>query len=217
MRVLLIGDFHVPDRSREIQLTVKNHVYTQFTKHAFDLVLCTGDLTKVDVVMPYLGLLGVESCIVQGNMDYDSRNAIGFARKRVFSVAKWLAGGENLVIEMVHGHQVHPRGDSEGLARIARESGAAVLVSGHTHAASSMIHEGKSGEPDVLLLNPGSATGAWSFVASGKPSFMVMEIDTASVPGEFTIVVITHELGSDGWTKARDTFKVAGAKIHKTD
>ncbi|MCK4779720.1 MAG: hypothetical protein KAT57_06015, partial [Candidatus Lokiarchaeota archaeon] len=45
-------------------------------------------------------------------------------------------------------------------------------VSGHTHKEE--VYLTKNG---ILLINPGSVTGAWSFVASGIPSFIELSVN----------------------------------------
>ncbi len=182
MRVLLIGDFHVPDRAGEIPLALLNSVNAAYRERPFDVVCCTGDLTRVNLIVPTLNLWSANVSIVQGNMDYDMRNAIGFSRRVIIDTSRFIQGEPPLVICMTHGHQVHPRGDIDGLAAIARENKARILISGHTHAQSIHLYpqQGNANE-QVLFLNPGSATGAWSFVATGKPSYMVMEIQQQGV------------------------------------
>lgn len=57
---------------------------------------------------------------------------------------------------LLHGHQLSPWDDEAALLALAREHDVDIVVSGHTHRQSVR----RAG--DVLLVNPGSATGAFS-------------------------------------------------------
>jgi len=128
----------------------------------FDLVLCTGDLCTAEV-QEFLARLGPLRC-VRGNMDY------------IYNPKEFKQKIEGLVIGMRHGDEVEPRGDIEGLRTLAIRMGVDVLITGHTHVP--MVHELDVRGRKILLLNPGSATGVWSGgLASGPPSFMVLEVD----------------------------------------
>ena len=74
-------------------------------------------------------------------------------------------------IGLTHGSQIRPRGDHIQLEKFAIEKKINVLVSGHTHKEEVFLTTN-----GTLLINPGSATGAWSFVASGIPSFILLNI-----------------------------------------
>ncbi len=157
MRVLVIGDTHIPNRARWLPEKVDERIRSM----KFDLVLCTGDLTDRKV-LDYLSGLG-EVVAVSGNMDH-----LPLPEYRTLKV-------EGIKFGIIHGHQVYPRGDVTQLREIALELGVDVLVHGHTHSAD--IWKG-----DVLLLNPGSATGVWSGgKASLVPSFMVLEVEGNSL------------------------------------
>ncbi|MHA1271001.1 MAG: YfcE family phosphodiesterase [Candidatus Helarchaeota archaeon] len=154
MNILIIGDFHYPDRAR---YPTKIFEYLQTEK--FDLVLCTGDLTDLSILDELQKFGPVK--IVQGNMDWKFKhpNDVKISVK-------------NIKIGLVHGHQVYPRGNINRLSLLAKKMDVNILISGHTHAQSVVKHADK-----VLLINPGSAAGAWSFVADGIPSFIIMEIN----------------------------------------
>ena len=62
-------------------------------------------------------------------------------------------------IGLIHGHQIVPWGDVDALSQCQRELECDILVSGHTHASSVNCVEGK------YLINPGSATGAYSGIS----------------------------------------------------
>jgi len=94
---------------------------------------------------------------------------------RVRHADKHILNIKNLRIGLIHGHQVRPRGDINKLLKLAKNLDVNILISGHTHA-QSIIRKN-----NILLINPGSATGAWSFVADGIPSYIIMEIDKEQI------------------------------------
>lgn len=67
-----------------------------------------------------------------------------------------------LRIGLIHGHQVVPLGDTEALSAVARKLDVDVLISGATHRFEAFEFEGR------FFLNPGSATGAFSFAKLGQ-------------------------------------------------
>jgi len=153
MRILVIGDTHIPNRAKWLPKKIDEFLSSK----KFDLVVCTGDLTDRKVLDFLMGLGDVVA--VSGNMDH-----LPLPEYQTFKA-------EGLRFGVVHGHQVYPRGDVNQLKRIALELGVDVLFHGHTHSADVDFD-------DVLLLNPGSATGVWSGGnASLIPSFMIVEID----------------------------------------
>jgi putative phosphoesterase len=79
---------------------------------------------------------------------------------------------KNLIIGLTHGHQISPRGDHSQLETLALQRNYNILISGHTHKEEIFLTP-----KNILLLNPGSVTGAWSFIASRNPSFIVIMID----------------------------------------
>jgi putative phosphoesterase len=177
MHVLIIGDFHVPDRSRELPFDLIKSLNTELDTQPFDFIACTGDLTKADMIEPIIATWCDKYVVVQGNMDYDLRNAKAFPRAAEFDTGDFIPDREPLKLGLTHGHQIARRGDEFELAAIARELDANVLISGHTHAPEIRLHEEPIDGRQALLLNPGSATGAWSFMASMFPSYMVLDIE----------------------------------------
>lgn len=156
MILLLIGDFHIPDREKEIPFEIMQEIQNS----KFDLILCTGDLTDPELYNRLQSFAPVKNVI--GNMDYyfGSRD---FPRSVVLNLKKCKIG-------LYHGTGIRPRGNPEQLSKIARELQVDVLVSGHTHAQSVRLYDEK------LLLNPGSATGSWGGGPStGIPSFQILE------------------------------------------
>ncbi len=176
--ILILGDTHIPRRASRIPEQIEEFLAGK----KFDFVLCTGDLTDKSV-LEYLRKLGKEIVVVRGNMDHLPLPEYG----------EISVGG--IKIGVVHGDQVFPRGNREQLEEIGLEKGVDVFVSGHTHSPD--LYKGK-----VILLNPGSATGAWGGGGgSMKPSFMVAEV------GEELIVEL-YELEAGRLRKTSATFRI---------
>ena len=173
VRILITGDSHIPRRAS----TVPDEIYREINKligsNRFDYAFFTGDLIKAPKLMDFLNNISKNKVFkVIGNMDYYGGN-------------KNLPQSQNLLIKLtevssisiglIHGHQVHPRGDHSQLEFIALENNYDILVSGHTHKEEVYLtREG------ILLLNPGSITGAWSFIASGNCCFIDLDVNEHS-------------------------------------
>jgi putative phosphoesterase len=209
LHILVIGDFHIPDRAFVVPGEVDASITRATQKHDYDLVACTGDLTKAELLEPVLASWSPETMIVQGNMDYDLRNAKGFPRKSVFDTTRFLPGNEVLKIGITHGHQVAQRGDPARLTEIAEQMGINVLISGHTHIPSIVLHRRIDDGKQVLLLNPGSATGAWSFVATLVPSFIVLDIDASKNGLNLTVTLYEFRDGKEEKRVQQHMFKGA--------
>jgi len=164
-KLLLIGDFHIPRRARELPKMMMEFLNEQ----TFNLVLCTGDLIVPSTLqkIEHLGPLKV----VMGNMDYHSLNP----DRHLLEIEGWNLG-------LIHGDVVHPRGEINKLVTVADNLDVDVLISGHTHMDMIKFKNKK------LLLNPGSAVGAWSFVSSNISSFIILEITKE------TLTVILYKL-----------------------
>ncbi len=154
MKIVCIGDLHIPERAKDIPEWIRNILIREKP----DLILCTGDLTS-RIPIQFLSLIAPVKC-VKGNMD-----VIGFPEREMVEV-------HGKKIGLVHGTEVHPRGDIRQLFWIAKEMGVDVLVHGHTHKLDVREHKGD------LFVNPGSATGAWGGSSEGgDESFIILEVD----------------------------------------
>ena len=173
--IAIIGDFHIPNRASEIP-----GEFVSFLRDS-EMIVCTGDLTDAGVLRELKSYAPVK--IVRGNMD-----DFGYPEKEIFRIGKLKFG-------LVHGSGIYPRGDEKQLYNLAKDMGVDVLVSGHTHVVSIK----KIG--DVLLLNPGSATGVFS--GGGivpNPSFLTADIR------EKEIYINKYEL-REGLKKERYIFR----------
>merc|ERR1719420_685119 len=74
--------------------------------------------------------------------------------------------------------KVVPWGDTESLAAMQRQLDVDILISGHTHQMHVSTVDGR------CLINPGSATGAYSCISSDvSPSFILLTLqgNTSSI------------------------------------
>jgi len=180
-KILLIGDTHIPSRASRIPPKIESHIISE----KYSLILCTGDLVIKDVLLLFNHIGEVK--VVKGNMDY-----LPLPEIEVISLG-------NIKIGLIHGHQVYPRGDIAKLANIAAKLKVNVLVSGHTHVPS--VKKVTIPSREILLLNPGSATGVWSGGGGSLiPSFMELSLIGS-------LIRITHyELKVDTLTKSHYEF-----------
>ena len=132
MLIGLISDTHIPDRVKEIP----KKVLEAFSE--VDLILHAGDLTSINVIYELSEIAPVLA--VQGNMD----RATGIKLNATETIEV-----EGLKIGIAHG-EVYPRGDTQQLVYLAKELGADILLTGHSHQPKIEQTDG------VLLLNPGS-------------------------------------------------------------
>ena len=127
-------------------------------------ILCTGNLCSKEM-MEYLRSVCPDVHAVKGDMDDDS----GLPEDKVVTIGQFKIG-------LCHGHQIIPWGEKEALAIKRRQLDVDILVTGHTHKFEATEHEGK------LLLNPGSATGAYSgHTSEVKPGFLLMDVKGSDV------------------------------------
>ncbi|ETO14800.1 hypothetical protein RFI_22571 [Reticulomyxa filosa] len=160
---LVLGDLHVPTRSRDLPEQFKNLLVPGKIHH----VLATGNIGSKQI-REYLTRTAPNYHQVRGDFDKDPN----LPEKKVVQIG-------NFKIGIIHGHQVLfvvPWGDTESLSAIQRQLDVDILISGHTHQFSVATVDGK------CLINPGSATGAYSSIASDvQPSFVLLAIQGNSV------------------------------------
>lgn len=170
VRILCIGDSHVPKRAKELSEKIYDKLNEITELDLFDYTFFTGDEIDFPKLMNYLDLKTKnELFVVMGNMDYYYGNRNAPLHRKLDIIFK---NNEKITIGLNHGAQISPRGDHDQLENLAIEMKYNILISGHTHKEE--VHLTKNG---ILLLNPGSVTGAWSFVASLIPSFIELDIE----------------------------------------
>jgi len=155
--VLVLGDLHVPHRTTDLPAKFKALLVPGKIQH----IICTGNLGTKEMA-DYLKSLASDLNIVRGDFDEHSN----YEEEKTVTIGQFKIG-------ICHGHQIVPWGDKEALAMKQRQMDCDILVSGHTHKFEAVRHEGK------LLLNPGSATGAFSSLqAQVTPSFCLMDLQS---------------------------------------
>ncbi|MHA1754321.1 MAG: YfcE family phosphodiesterase [Candidatus Odinarchaeia archaeon] len=151
-KILIIGDFHIPNRASEVNPIIVDYL----TRQNYSLILSTGDLTSKEV-LSFLESLGTFK-VVKGNMDF-----LDLPDKIILEI-------NNTRIGLIHGHQVYPRGDLNKLTKYSKALKINILISGHTHSSFAVKKD------NIILLNPGSVTGAWGGGDySGIEEFMEVE------------------------------------------
>ncbi|MBN1160062.1 MAG: YfcE family phosphodiesterase [Candidatus Diapherotrites archaeon] len=158
MRYAVIGDTHIPERAEKIP----QRFIDMIKERAPDKIIATGDFTEPDTLNKITEL--GETIAVRGNMDEFELPAYKF-----FS-------DETAFVLVTHGTGIMPRGDTDTLVKIAKDAGANIIVTGHTHILEVKFVDG------VLIVNPGSATGAWGGGGgSEKESMLFMHIEKNKV------------------------------------
>jgi putative phosphoesterase len=204
MKILIIGDAHIPRRAKEIPSSIIDKLKELSSLQLFDYTFFTGDLIEAPEFIQFLNLhTKKDAFIVIGNMDYYGGN-----RKAPINRNLQLTIGTNEVLNigLIHGHQISPRGDHSQLEHIAIENDYDILISGHTHKDEVYLtNQGK------LLINPGSVTGAWSFVATGVPSFIVLNIN--EITGEISTILYIYGSTKEMFTEQKSYFMLRKNRI----
>ena len=206
MKILAIGDSHIPRRAKIIPVQIYDVLEKNVLNEKFDYTFFTGDLVKAPNFMSYLKkITKSEVIIVIGNMDYygGNQNAPIFQQIEVSIKTK-----ESLTVGLRHGHQINPRGDHAQLGALAINNNYNIFISGHTHKEEVVLTNN-----GVLLLNPGSVTGAWSFVASRNPSIIVLILDEKT--GEIDVFLHQYEIRSSKLREKKYSFIFKNKTVQK--
>jgi len=200
---LVVGDFHIPDRSTTIPEKFKRMLVPNKMQH----VLCTGNLTtRGSGVYEELRNLAPNVHCVAGDMDdavmatkgddnaASQQPSVSFPETKVVKIGQFRIG-------LVHGHQSVPWGNQDALAGYRRKLGADILISGHTHRNEVTPYDGH------YHINPGSITGAYSPCPSPNgadsgvvPSFILLAIQGPKV------VCYVYELRNDNVEVSKTEF-----------
>ena len=172
-RILCIGDSHVPNRAKDLPEQIYSKINELSETELFDYTLFTGDLINFNGFIEYLDSKTKKKLfIVMGNMDYHYGNRDAPLYR---SIDINYEDDDKLIVGLTHGAQISPRGDHRQLEILAIKRNYNILISGHTHKEEIYLTE-----KGILLINPGSVTGAWSFVASQLPSFIELKINKST-------------------------------------
>ena len=206
LKLLVIGDSHLPRRAKSVPDQIIKKLEQLAETEKFDYTFFTGDIVNAPKFMNFLNLITKKNLfIVIGNMDYygGNRDAPVFQNLNIS-----IGNNDNLIVGLIHGHQVSPRGDHSQLELIGIEKSFNILISGHTHKEEIFLQK------NILLLNPGSVTGAWSFIASGNPSFITLNINKKM--GEVNVVLYQYDIRAAKLKDLKSYFVFENNKIrHK--
>ncbi|BAP63693.1 YfcE family phosphodiesterase [Methanococcus maripaludis] len=136
MIIGIISDTHIPERAKKLPKEIFEHFSD------VDLIIHCGDVTSESVLTELKKIS--ELLVVSGNMDY-----MNYPKEHEITI-------ENFKIGIIHGNQIHPRGNTLKMKYLCLEKNWDVLISGHTHVP--MIKEIPLENKKILLLNPGSPT-----------------------------------------------------------
>ncbi len=169
-KILCLGDSHIPIRAKDLPIQIYDKINELTESELFDYTFFTGDLINFPELLDFLNRKTKRTLFkVIGNMDYyyGNRDSPTYQKLDIS-----FENNEKIVLGLSHGAQIRPRGDHDQLENLAQEKGYNILVTGHTHKEEVFLTR-----KGILIINPGSVTGAWSFVASGIPSFIELFID----------------------------------------
>ena len=169
VHILCIGDSHIPNRAKDLSEKIYNKLNKTTELDPFDYTFFTGDIIDFPKLLEYLDLKTKNKLfVVMGNMDYyyGNQNTPMYQKIDIEFVDNKI-----ITLGLTHGAQISPRGDHSQLENLAVEKNYSILISGHTHKEEVILTN-----KGYLLLNPGSVTGAWSFISSGIPSFIELNI-----------------------------------------
>ncbi|MFX0180466.1 MAG: YfcE family phosphodiesterase [Candidatus Hodarchaeota archaeon] len=205
VKFLIIGDSHVPKRASEIPKQIEIKLEELAKSELFECTFFTGDEINYPEFMKSLSFITKKEVFrVIGNMDY----YYGNKDAPIYQKLKFdFNNRDYLIIGITHGSQIQPRGDRSQLELFAIKKSNNILISGHTHKEEIFL--AKSG---ILLLNPGSVTGAWSFVASRIPSFIVLNINKETEIIEVSLFQLDKK--SEEVNEIKSFFKFENNKIN---
>jgi putative phosphoesterase len=204
---LLIGDAHIPRRAQEVSPHIIEKIMQLSSKELFEYTFFTGDLVRAPKFSQFLNLRTKKDVLtVIGNMDfYEGNQDYPMYQKLVYPLSKDIS----LTIGLTHGHQISPRGDHSQLELLALERKYNILISGHTHKEEIFLTSN-----GILLLNPGSITGAWSFIASGIPSFLTLKMKKENQMIE--TILYQYDIRSNKFNELKSIFYYKNGKIYST-
>ena len=152
MIIAILGDTHIPARAERLPPALVSHLKDLEP----DRIIFTGDATEYSVLFLLEEIAPLYA--VKGNCDY------GLELPSILSLK--FKGRKFLVM---HGHQFG-RGNYPAMVEYAK--GYDFLICGHTH---SLKVEKMAG---LWVLNPGSATGAWSGGGlRGEPTSLLLDLE----------------------------------------
>lgn len=185
MLTLIIGDLHIPERVAGLPEKFKKLLAPNAglvpSNNKIAKVICLGNITNSYETLQFLHTLSPSFHIVRGELD-----DVALLTQQVATLEKsaqpipfhLTISHDNLRIGFTNGYQVVPKNDPLALSTLAREWDVDILVWGSTHKVEAYTLDGK------FFINPGSATGAFSFDWPDKPEEEEDEEDEEEEKGE---------------------------------
>lgn len=163
MLTLAIGDFFIPDRVIGIPPKFRRLLAPNAgsipSNPKISQVLCLGNITQSAETLKFLHDLSPQLNCVRG--EFDDFNIVSQQLQLLDKEAKLpfykVVNIDNFKIGFTSGYQIVPRNDPLSLLAFAREIDVDILIWGGTHRVEAYTLDGK------FFVNPGSATGAFSF------------------------------------------------------
>ena len=157
MLIGIISDTHIGRASNKLP----SQVFKAFEN--VDLILHAGDIGDVSVIDELSKIAPVKAvCGADDELDLPESEIIEV---------------DGIEIGLNHGI-VHPKGDKDQLAYLARDMGVKILVTGYTHSPKIET------AGDVLLICPGSPTEP----NLSKPTVILLKVENGSVEVEPVVV-----------------------------
>ncbi len=157
IRLGVISDTHIPDRTKDIPIKILDAFKN------VDMILHAGDFVDISV-LAHLKKVCCNVHAVRGNMDHDDvRNKL--PDKELFKVGKFNIG-------LMHGYGA-PNKLIELMLTVFKNDNVNLIVFGHSHHP---VNEKRNG---ILFFNPGSATDK---IFSPYNSFGIIEINDEIKP-----------------------------------
>mmetsp|Transcript_8949 Transcript_8949/g.12734 ORF Transcript_8949/g.12734 Transcript_8949/m.12734 type:complete len:191 (+) Transcript_8949:39-611(+) len=178
--VLVLGDLHIHQRSREIPEKFKRMLVPNKMQH----IICTGNMGSHEQY-DMLRNLAPNVHTVSGNFE---GKEMSFPETKVVQVGDFRIG-------VIHGHQIVPQGDHMALATTRRKLDVDILVSGNTHRNEVAEYDGH------FHINPGSITGSFSSTLFNViPSFVLLAVQGSKA------VCYVYELINDELSVSKTEF-----------
>lgn len=164
MLTLAIGDLYIPERTIDIPSKFKKLLSPNPnsipSNNKISEVVCLGNITNSYSTLKFLHDLSSKFSTVKGefdNIDILTQQLTALNNKETNIPAYHIITCDDLRIGFTNGYQIVPKNDPLSLLTLARELNVDILVWGGTHKVEAYTLDGK------FFVNPGSATGAYSF------------------------------------------------------
>lgn len=163
MKILVTGDFHIPERSFKIPdefvkiIVLDSSSFSN--KKKFDKVICLGNISASFESIKFLYNLSDSFHIVKGgfdNLNILSKNLQILATESVNTIKLTdVITVNNFKIGFTNGYHLIPRNDKLALSALANELDVDILIWGGTHIFEAYTFN------KVFFINPGSMTGSF--------------------------------------------------------